>query len=285
MGYWYYYFLPCWVWSFKGVVFLAKACSQLFKLSLSHMMVILLLLTCEHCARLLPTENTASTTTPTTTTTTTTTAPSPLVMLQHTARAGAASSLPSQLTDLLHFINIPRVRDTINQPRHTNTGDTMYTEALKAHPTKSVRIVVGKEEEQAKVERENAADPMTIQGFPVLAVKKDMYQGMMITQDRSRASCTTNIDTKRTKCSVKTQLILRLLCSRKIEWDTWGGWEQPLPLDYCRALYCKCWCTARSRSLTWRRCRSSSLRRSGRTVSTPCWSELRDWTTPSGGCH
>ena len=176
-------------------------------------MVMLLLLTCEHCARLLPTENTASTTTPTTTTTTTTTAPSPLVMLQHTARAGAASSPPSQLTDLLHFLNIPRVRDTINQPRHTNTRDTIYIvqRSTEGSYDQECSDRGRKEEEQAKVERENAAGPETIQGFPVRAVKKDMYQGMMITQDRSRASCTTNIDIKRTKCSV------RLLCSRKIE--------------------------------------------------------------------
>ena len=93
--------------------------------------------------------------------------------------------------------------------------------ALKAHPTKSVRIVVGKATERAKVESDNDADPETIQGFPVKAAVSDMYLGHLVHQDGPRASCTANIDIKRTKCAVKTQLIIRMLKEERVRHLGW----------------------------------------------------------------
>merc|ERR1719219_987215 len=62
------------------------------------------------------------------------------------------------------------VDDMLSMDQDAKTGkdscarisDSLDELALKAHPTKSVRIVVGKEAERAKVEADNAADPETI---------------------------------------------------------------------------------------------------------------------------
>ena len=55
--------------------------------------------------------------------------------------------------------------------------DSLDELALKAHPTKSVRIEVGRQQERDAVEEENSRDPETIQGFEVKSIEKDMYLG------------------------------------------------------------------------------------------------------------
>ena len=93
--------------------------------------------------------------------------------------------------------------------------------ALKAHPVKSVRIVVGTEKNRKKVEEENKKSPETIQGSPVQSTESDMYLGLTVTQAGPRASCTANIEIKRSKVAVRTQLILRILKEEKVRRLGW----------------------------------------------------------------
>ena len=86
-------------------------------------------------------------------------------------------------------------------------SDSLDELALKAHPTKSVRIVVGRQQEREAVEEENSRNPETIQGFEVKSIEKDMYLGMQISQDGPRASCTNNIDIKRSKVALNSTSI------------------------------------------------------------------------------
>ena len=103
----------------------------------------------------------------------------------------------------------------------SRVSDALDEMTLKAHPTKSVRIVVGSQANREKVEADNAEDPETIQGFEVKSTEKDMYLGMQIHQDGPRASCTNNIELKRARVAVKTQTIIRLLREEKIKQLGW----------------------------------------------------------------
>ena len=100
-------------------------------------------------------------------------------------------------------------------------SDSLDELALKAHPTKSVHIVVGRQQEREAVEEENSRNPETIQGFEVKSIEKDMYLGMQISQDGPRASCTNNIDIKRSKVALKVQVIVRLLKDERIRRMGW----------------------------------------------------------------
>ena len=93
--------------------------------------------------------------------------------------------------------------------------------ALRAHPTKSVRIVVGPRKKREEVERINDASPEIIQEFEVKSTQSDMYLGMLISQEGPRASCTANIELKRAKVAVRTQLISRILKEEKIKRLGW----------------------------------------------------------------
>ena len=81
--------------------------------------------------------------------------------------------------------------------------------------------MVGRQQEQEVVKDENKKNPETIQNFEFKSVEKDMYLGMQISQDGPRASCTNNIDIKRSKVALKVQVIVRLLKDKRIRRMGW----------------------------------------------------------------
>ena len=101
--------------------------------------------------------------------------------------------------------------------------------SLKAHPEKTVNIVVGAKAKREKMKGKLAADPMKLQGFEVRTVPRDVYLGMTLSEGGPSDSIDQNIEAKRAKAIIKTRQAKMLLRDPRI---LQVGW-----IDTARALY------------------------------------------------
>ena len=76
-------------------------------------------------------------------------------------------------------------------------GNTLDELALKAHPEKSVQVVMGNTEWVERTVKELEQNPNTMQGFPLRQCKKEKYLGMWLTQSTYEEMISYNISVKR----------------------------------------------------------------------------------------
>ena len=100
---------------------------------------------------------------------------------------------------------------------------------LKAHPKKTVNLVVGWKEQREKLKAELEQEPMKIHGFEVKAAKSEAYLGMMFSEEGPKASIDLTIEARRAKAIMKTKLAKQLLRDERIQQLGW--------LDVARVLY------------------------------------------------
>ena len=93
--------------------------------------------------------------------------------------------------------------------------------SLKAHPTKTMNIVIGgTKKSRENLRKELKDDPMQIQGFDVKSVEADVYLGMKVSKGGCKDSVDASIKARRAKALVKmkmTKIILKDLCIQAVD--------------------------------------------------------------------
>ena len=101
--------------------------------------------------------------------------------------------------------------------------------SLRAHPSKTVNIVLGNKKARQTLKAEMAANPMNIQGFEVKTVDKDVYLGMTFHEGGRKDSIDASIENRRARAIMKTQQAKNILKDQRIEAVGW--------IDAVRSLY------------------------------------------------
>ena len=109
--------------------------------------------------------------------------------------------------------------------------------SLKAHPTKTMNIVIGgTKKSRENLRKELKDDPMQIQGFDVKSVEADVYLGMKVSKGGCKDSVDASIKARRAKALVKmkmTKIILKDLCIQAVDTTRTLYQQTILPILTC----------------------------------------------------
>ena len=100
---------------------------------------------------------------------------------------------------------------------------------LRAHPEKTVNLVIGTKRQREVVQKQLSENPMIIQGFEVQEKDEDQYLGMNFSNKGVRESITRTLDKRGGKAVGKTKLAKAVLKDERIQAIGW--------LDAARVLY------------------------------------------------
>ena len=128
--------------------------------------------------------------------------------------------------------DVANLRDTVDGAKEAGRRMTKAVDelSLKAHPTKTVNIVIGGTKKSRELlKRELEEDPMRIQGFAVKSVEDDVYLGMKFSEGGCKESIDASIEARRAKALIKTKMAKLILKDLRIQAVGW--------LDTARTLY------------------------------------------------